>query len=148
MAWSPDGSEIAFWVRAEADAPSEIWVHSLLTREQHVLFAARRVEGGESLGFSPDGAWLLYSSRDTGREEVYVRSYPSLAAPRRVSSGGGSHAYWAADGRTIYYVSPTDQVMAVSVGNDDNQRLGTPQVVLTGDGYTNLWGVSPDGRRF
>ena len=147
--WSPDGGEIAFWRLENSDSRSgEMWVYSLASGEQQMLFETPLTSlSRTSLEFSPDGRWLLYSSSESGREEVFLRSYPGLGAPRRVSSNGGSSAYWSTDGRTIFYLSATDQVVAVSVSADPGASLGAPRVVLASD-HTGLWGVSQDGRRF
>ncbi len=54
--------------------------------------------------FSPDGHWLAYVSTDaTGRNEVYVRSFPILGPSVRVSDGNGTEPAWSPDGRRIYY---------------------------------------------
>ena len=149
--WSPDGREIAFWrLENSGSRNGEMWVYSLASGEQQMLFETplASLSRGSSLEFSTDGRWLLYSSGETGSEDVYLRSYPGLGAPRRVSSNGGSSAYWSADGRTIFYLSATDQVVAVSVAADPGASLGAPRVVLSSDRHTGLWGVSRDGRWF
>jgi Tol biopolymer transport system component len=38
---------------------------------------------------SPDGHWIAYQSIESGRHEVYVRSYPTLDQKRQVSNEGG-----------------------------------------------------------
>jgi eukaryotic-like serine/threonine-protein kinase len=149
LAWSPNGDEIAFRLLTTDPLTTGVWVYSLATDERRLLFAARdENQIRSSLEFSPDGRWLLYSSNETGGKEVYLRSYPGLDAPRRVSSGGGSQAHWARDGKTIFYRSSADQVMSVSVTDSDEGSLGVPRMVLDSDRTTEFWGVSPDGLRF
>jgi Tol biopolymer transport system component len=53
--------------------------------------------------FSPDGHWVSISSDESGRLEVYARSYPDPSARIQISSGGGAGAMWSADGKTVYY---------------------------------------------
>lgn len=55
--------------------------------------------------FSPDGTWIVYTSDESGRNEVYVSPYPVGRGPARqqVSTSGGDYANWGADGRTLYY---------------------------------------------
>lgn len=150
VTWAPDSEEILFFQRPGGGVPNgEIWSYARSSGESRPLFAVRGGSGsGTVLDLSPDGRWLLYTSRETGRPEVFVRSYPELAAPRQVSSGGGSSAHWADDGRTIYYLSAVDEIMAVSVGADVASSLGTPSVVMADDRYTDLWGVSADGAQY
>ena len=55
--------------------------------------------------FSPDGRWIAYSTADVGSPglgQVYVRSYPELNGPWRISSNGGNHPRWSPDGRELY----------------------------------------------
>ena len=113
-----------------------------------VLFSTGRDAFTQTLHFSPDGNWLLYQSNDAGTGEIYVRSYPALGAPRRVSSGGGHSGHWSADGRTIVYEAPRGTVMSVAVGPAEGLSLGTPEVALEADEFAGLFGVSADGQRF
>ena len=57
--------------------------------------------------FSADGRWVAYTGTETGiaGSQVYVRSYPGLNGPWRVSTNGGNHARWSADGRELFYLS-------------------------------------------
>ena len=54
---------------------------------------------------SPDGRWLAYQSDESGRNEVYVRSWPALGAKVQVSQSGGSEPAWSRDGRELFYRS-------------------------------------------
>jgi Tol biopolymer transport system component len=53
--------------------------------------------------FSPDGRWFSYSLFEQGRSDVYVRAYPDLKGPWRVSTAGGNLSRWSADGRELFY---------------------------------------------
>ena len=52
---------------------------------------------------SPDGRWLAYMSNESGRNEIYVRAFPSMGERVLVSEDGGEEPLWSADGRTLYY---------------------------------------------
>ena len=62
--------------------------------------------------FSPDGRWMLYSSNESQRLEVFVTPFPlATSGPggkRQVSTAryGPSGARWRQDGREIFYVTP------------------------------------------
>ena len=102
---------------------------------------------------APQGGWIAYVSRETGRTEVYVDRFPALGERRAVSSmNGGAWPRWRRDGTEIYFVSD-NQLMAAAVrvtptGLDiaPPQRLFAirprPQARL--DAYA--YDVSPDGR--
>lgn len=55
---------------------------------------------------SPAANLVAYTSNETGRDEVYIRSF--LGPPQRlqVSADGGWQPLWSADGRHLYYRAP------------------------------------------
>ena len=51
---------------------------------------------------SPDGRWIAYASNESGRHEIYVRSFPDVNKGRwQVSTSGGDSPLWSPDGREI-----------------------------------------------
>jgi len=79
VSWSPDGSVLAFISRDQI---------SILRKDGRI---EPFLPGPASAArFSPDGHWLAYVSAESGRDEVYVTSYP-VASPdldgRRRPSG-------------------------------------------------------------
>jgi eukaryotic-like serine/threonine-protein kinase len=52
---------------------------------------------------SPDGHWAALVSNESGRSEVYIRSYPEPTAKIQISSGGGGGPVWSPDGTRLYY---------------------------------------------
>ena len=54
--------------------------------------------------FSPDGRSVAYVSNESGREEVYVQSFPRTAAKIRISAAGGTQPEWNDDGRELYFL--------------------------------------------
>jgi Tol biopolymer transport system component/tRNA A-37 threonylcarbamoyl transferase component Bud32 len=57
--------------------------------------------------FSPDGRWVAIVSDESGRDEVYVRSFPDPSARIQISVAGGAEPTWSADGHRLYYRSGT-----------------------------------------
>ena len=47
---------------------------------------------------SPDGRWMAYISDESGREEVYVQSFPPSGGKWQISTSGGVQARWRGDG--------------------------------------------------
>jgi hypothetical protein len=100
---------------------------------------------------SPDGKWLVFTSDESGRDEVYVQPFPGPGAKTVISNGGGKQPAWSRDGREIYY-RQDDSMMAVQVGGDPT-RAGPPQRLfefprpLFGDDpYRVEYDVAADGR--
>jgi hypothetical protein len=93
--------------------------------------------------------WVAYSSDESGRNEIYVQSYPSGANRIPLSSGGGILPRWSRDGRELFYITG-DAVAAVAVRRDGS--FGAPRRLF---GKTNFltrifrcYDTSPDGKRF
>lgn len=88
---------------------------------------------------SPDGRWLVYSSDDSGSQEIYVRPFTPEApagtgAKYLVSKGGGVRPFWRPDGKELFYLNGT-QVMAADIdtGRDSRPvRLGACSVPRQG----------------
>jgi Tol biopolymer transport system component len=105
--------------------------------------------------FSPDGRWVAYTSGETGRDEVYVTSFPEKGVRLQVSGGGAVQPRWRRDGRGIFFVSAARQMMAATVDASGPQFTVTdirplfPVNMFVGP-RTSLIGydVGPDGERF
>jgi Tol biopolymer transport system component len=61
--------------------------------------------------FSPDDRWLAYASSESGAWEVYVRSFPEMGKPTRVSTGGGRVPRWSPTGRELFYRTDNHKIM-------------------------------------
>src|SRR5207245_926776 len=62
-----------------------------------------------------DGKWIAYTSDESGRNEVYVQSFPAGGAKWPVTSNGGDWVRWRNDGKELFYVAPDRKVMSVAV---------------------------------
>jgi Tol biopolymer transport system component len=87
--------------------------------------------------FSPQSGLLAYQSNEAGRWEVFVRQ----ANDRRVavSTDGGTHPFWSADGKELFFQAG-DRLMLASVSSDGTQ-VGSP--VLVGR-FSDSWPVGAD----
>jgi serine/threonine-protein kinase len=102
---------------------------------------------------SPDGEYLAYTSDESGRQEVYLTTYPDFTARWQVSRGGGSWARWRADGRELFYTTH-DAIYSVSIDDRQGLSLGRPEKLF--DRPTTNWSpvwadgyaVTGDGERF
>jgi Tol biopolymer transport system component len=104
---------------------------------------------------SPDGKWVAYASNESGEWEIYVTTFPGAAGKWQVSRGGGTEPRWRGDGKEIYYIGPTETLMAVPVetGGTFSSGAPAPQFQIRGrapisstDLYT--YDVTKDGKRF
>lgn len=104
-----------------------------------------------SARFSPDGHWVVYSSNESGRPEVYVQPFPATGGKWMVSTEGGSHPLWARNGLEIFFRNE-DKVMSVPVETRPAFKPGTPRVLFQSSDYSYLgtgsYDVAPDGQHF
>ena len=77
--------------------------------------------------FSPDGHWLAFTSNESGRDDVYVQSYPEPNIRRLVSSGGGAFPRWSPDGGELFYRASDGRLMRVPIRTSTSSvELGAP----------------------
>lgn len=106
---------------------------------------------GEYFGqISPDGHWMLYASDQSGRNEVYVTTYPRPGTVHQISRDGGHKPLWNPGSSEIVYRSGT-RMYAVEVNLVRGFRAGEPRLLFEGP-YPNVPGfdfdITPDGQHF
>jgi hypothetical protein len=100
--WASGGGDLVYVERGEGTA-ADIW--ALPLTEPGQPYPLVHTGANETCpAVSPDGAWLAYTSNESGRNEVYVRSYRG-GETIRVSSNGGRAPAWSRDGRELVFVS-------------------------------------------
>jgi len=105
--------------------------------------------------FSPDGHWVVYTSNESGRSEIYAIPFPPSPSGGRwlVSNGGGVMPRWRRDGKELFYISPDSQMMAVDVATRPVFHSGNPHALFQTDIVDTgirtgpiSWDIAPDGR--
>jgi serine/threonine protein kinase len=97
--------------------------------------------------FSPDGRWVVYTSFETGRPEIVVRSYPQPGPSHRVSRDGGRFPIWRQDGKVIYFRNQSSELMEASVTTQGGTFSSQAPRRLSSDLSDEAieWLPSPDG---
>jgi dipeptidyl aminopeptidase/acylaminoacyl peptidase len=104
--------------------------------------------------FSPDAGWLAYSSAESGRSEIYVRSFPRAGEKWQISNAGGMMPDWSRTGRELFYKSVVgSRIMAVSYETrGDSFLAGKPRLwsetVFLSMGTQPTSDLAPDGKSF
>ena len=124
IAVSPDGQLLAYMVFDPTKKNTDVWLMQLASRKTTPLLTTPFNEGG--LQFSPNGKWIVYSSDESGRNEIYLQQFPDSTGKWIVSRGGGMMPAWSADGRQIYYISPERKMMSVPVSLGTSFDAGMP----------------------
>jgi hypothetical protein len=101
--------------------------------------------------FSPDGQWLVYTSDETGRNEVYVRPSSGEGPAIQISTRGGWEPAWSRDGREIFY-EMDDEFFAAEVRVvGGNLTPGQPVKLFEAGRYSGSltvrsYDVTPEGK--
>ena len=93
------------------------------------LFKTGFNEGRPKL--SPDGHWFAYVSDESGRDEVYVRPFPTAGGKFPISTGGGSEPVWSRDRRELFYRNG-DKMMAATITIGSTLVVGAPRLLFEG----------------
>jgi len=84
--------------------------------------------------FSPDGKWVALVSDESGRDEVYVRSFPDPSAKVQISVAGGEEPIWSRDGSRLYYREGATLIAARTAFSPAFALLGRDTVVAAPKG--------------
>jgi len=111
--WSPDG-KVLLYTAQDPKTGSDLWALPLVGERKP--YAVVQTTFDEIQGqFSPNGRWIAYASNETGRSEIYVRSFPSPGGKWQVSTEGGIYPRWRRDGKELFYLALDNRLMAVPI---------------------------------
>jgi Tol biopolymer transport system component len=150
--WSPDGRHVL--VDRGNIGATDLWAFPIDDPgKAFPLVRSPFLEHGGQ--FSPDGRWVAYVSRHSGRDEVYVTPFPGAGTRWQVSGSGGTQPRWSPDGREIYFLSAASDLMAAAVDAGGSRfEVGDVRPLFRVNMFAGprhgLYGydVSPDGKRF
>jgi serine/threonine protein kinase len=157
---SPDGRFLLYASFHPKTRTRELWVLPLEGDKKPIPFACTQFNNTDGQ-FCPDGRWIAYVSDESGREEVYVRTFsPDSGGATShdegkwiISTGGGNEPRWSPDGKTLYYIGPDMKLMAVAITANEAFRAGVTKALFQtsasiGGPFRQSWCVAPDGKRF
>src|SRR5262249_9508433 len=151
--WSRDGR---FAVFEHGGSRTHLWVAQFgrdTTAAPFITTAYNETQGQ----ISPNGHWIAYTSNESGRDEVYVQSFPVAGRKQQLSTDGGRMPRWRRDGREVFYLAANQFLTSVPIGDPTSLTLGRPtalfrtRLVVEGSESTGLrttYDVSADGQRF
>jgi eukaryotic-like serine/threonine-protein kinase len=145
--WSRDGRFLLYSVFDAANA-RDLWALPMSGDGKPIPVAGTQF--AETNGrFSPDGKWVAYEANDTGRSQIYVQAFPSGANKIQVSTIGGAMPFWRSDGRELFYRSPDDRVMAVTIDTPGSApSIGHTVSLFSVSTGTTQYLATHDGQRF
>ena len=150
--WSPDGDWLIYRAgTTEAEPDIFAWRSGPDSATVPVATAPGVDEVAPTL--SPDGQWLAYVSNETGRSEVWVRSFPDAETYRGlISAEGGTEPVWAHSGQELFYKSQGN-LMVVSVQTGPTFEAGEVRQLFSTQGYLSFathrgYDIAVDDQRF
>ena len=142
---------LAFY-EVNPETSRDIWILPAAGGPREPFLVTRFNE--RSPAFSPDGQFIAYVSNESGRDDVYLQSYPPSGEKWIVSTAGGTEPVWTRGGRELIYRNG-NQVLSVSVTQDPRIELSAPRVLFNGrylasraPSGSQFFDVSSDGDRF
>lgn len=152
--WSPDGKFLIYYSIGQPTHLRLLAVDGPADRQPVPLVDPQfsSVTGR----FSPDGRWIVYSSNESGKNEVSVRPFDaatgSAGKPIVVTSGGGRTPLWSGDGKELFYIAPDGMATSVEVKAGATFHAGSPKPLFKVPAGLLFWDVSPNisgvGTRF
>ena len=161
--WSRDGRFVLFSRGGLANGTNaDIWVLPMTGEKKPLQFMHTASTASEAQ-FSPDVRWVAYSSRESGRAEVYVVPFDAarvqsgagtestLQGKWQISSDGGRLSRWREDGKELFYLGPDNTITAVEVdGSGASFNVGRSQRLFVApvNPFSSSYDVASDGQRF
>ena len=151
--WSADERYLIYWTRTGTSVGDLGYIERASDGSFSEPTAFLKTAADERVPkFSPDGRYVAYCSSESGRWEVYVRSFPDGGGRRQVSINGGGQPRWRRDGKELFYVEDT-ALMAVPVSTEGAFTAGSPEKLFESQDLAMTspapnYDVSGDGQRF
>jgi Tol biopolymer transport system component len=153
FSFSHDGRYLVYTRRVLNDPQGNVDIWALPLFGDRKPFAVVATAFNDvSPGVSPAGKWMAYQNNESGRTELYLTAFPGGGARWQVSTSGGADARWRADGKELYFIDPSDTLMAVDVDTSGTApKLGVPHALFQAVGVQRQVGtyvVTKDGKKF
>jgi Tol biopolymer transport system component len=153
--WSRDGRFILY----RSYDPKHSGLQILEVGSKHPPTQVGGLEQADGFRLSPDGRWMLSTSAESGRRELYVQRFPQGSDRQQVSVNGGASGRFNPNGREILFISPDARLMSASfdaAGGVPRISIPVPLFAVSRsqleDAYIGSqaynWDVSPDGTKF
>jgi serine/threonine protein kinase/Tol biopolymer transport system component len=146
--WSPDGRFILYGLWSGTQGTNyDVWVLPISPPGEPFPFLRTAADETEAC-FSPDGKHVAYTSTESGREEIYVQSFPAGGGKWQISTQGGSSPKWRRDGQELFFLDPKGRIFSATVQTTGVFAAGTPRLVVESPSNVSDYDPFPDGRRF
>ena len=125
VAWSHDGRSLLVFAYDDDKASLSSW--SFASRTLTPFTGPGAVE---SAAFSPRDDYVAFASRESGRPEVYVTTFPDHRQTWPLTTEGGQVLSWSSDGREILVATLSGHIVAYPVSTDGGFSRGQPTTLV------------------
>jgi eukaryotic-like serine/threonine-protein kinase len=151
--FSADGRYLLFErLAGQSNSRREIW-GVLLSGDRKAFPVIQSQYDLYAPSISPDGKWLAYESRESGRPEICVIPFLHGTGKWEVSTAGGLQPRWRRDGRELFYLSTDNKIMAAEITEQGSSLLvgnvqSLFQVNPVSFAGSSPYDVTGDGKKF
>ena len=143
VAWSHDGRSLLVFTYDDDRAYLSSWSFASRTLSRFVGPGAC-----EGAAFSPRDDYVAFTSRESGRPEVYVTTFPDHRRTWPVTTEGGQVLSWSNDGREILVATLSGHIVGYPVSTDGGFSHGQPTTLVRHVGSAAPYSsVTPDHSR-
>jgi serine/threonine protein kinase len=146
--WSQDGKYL-FYQRG-ATGNNEVWVLPLEGDRKPSLAVAHVPNSASAQAtLSPNGHWLAFMSSESGTQQVYVIGFNGSQGKWQVSTNGGVQPHWSRDGKALYYLDPSYNLVEVPVAEAGTAlQFGSVKTIVNNWSAPQVFfDVTPDGKK-
>ncbi len=146
-----DGRTLLYYRQATPRLSADIWTAPVDGASPPKPLVSDTLSQNLEPSLSPDGKWFAYQSNESGRMQIYVRSFSGGGTRSVVSLDGGTEPLWSPTGREIFYRNG-DRMMAAAVRVGPTFEVGNRTELFTAhydaDPTLRDYDVTPDGQTF
>src|SRR5262249_42074276 len=122
--WSRDDQKLSL-TEVQGNSAT-VHVFSLQDRKDSLFAQAQAAPGVSGSAFSPEEKWLVYTSYETGRPEVWMQPFPSTGEKRQISKDGAFLPFWSRDGTELFFLTPALSLTVVGVTTRPSLNFSIP----------------------
>ena len=151
--WTPDGQVLVYRIGDPANARLGLLPRAG-TQKPRLFEQTSFSQGYGYAQVSPTRRWIAYGSAESGRTEIYVRSFPTPGGKYLISKDGAVWVRWREDGKELFFYTLDGHFTAVPVAGETALDVGTPVVLFRAPllagagGVRQQYDVTRDGQRF
>jgi hypothetical protein len=147
--WSRDNRYLT--VGRPTPSGYQLWAVSLDDPSKDVAIVTDAAVADEGR-FSPDGKWVAYHAAQKSTPDVFVTPFPPTKERLQISTMGGVQPRWSPDGRELYFLDLSGQLMSAEMPGANPRQAKTARPLFRTDllasSAMDQFAVSADGKQF